>query len=90
MKKLVRDYCTSNYNLCESRWPKLDASERTEIQNLLHRLDEEMNLKVSGMNVHLQWDTGSDLDINVQCPCGNWHGYGTSGGSGGSCRCDTC
>lgn len=42
------------------------------------------------MNLYLEWDTGSDLDIQVYCGCGKWHGYGTDGGSGGSCRCDTC
>ena len=42
------------------------------------------------MNVVLLWDSGSDLDIQVKCACGLWHGYGTEGGSGGSCRCEEC
>ena len=24
------------------------------------------------------------------CGCGKWHGYGTEGGSGGSCKCEEC
>ena len=42
------------------------------------------------MNLYLEWETGSDLDINVKCACGLWHGYGTTGGSGGSCICLVC
>ena len=42
------------------------------------------------MNVYLEWTTGSDLDINVMCGCGKWHGYGTKGGSGGICKCEEC
>ena len=42
------------------------------------------------MNVVLEWSTGSDLDIQVRCGCDKWHGYGTEGGSGGSCRCTVC
>ena len=39
------------------------------------------------MNVYLSWNTGSDLDINVMCACGVWHGFGTRDGN---CVCKTC
>ena len=45
------------------------------------------------MNLILSWETGSDLDIQVMCGCGKWHGFGTDGqdgGSGGKCICDAC
>ena len=38
----------------------------------------------------MTWRTGSDLDIQVKCGCGKWHGHNTEGGSGGECKCDTC
>ena len=38
----------------------------------------------------LKWDTRSDLDIQVQCGCGIWHGFGTDGGSKGICKCEEC
>ena len=53
-------------------------------------MGEDMNLETEGMNVYLEWSTGSDLDINVMCACGKWHGYGTTGGSEGGCRCEEC
>ena len=39
------------------------------------------------MNIYLSWETGSDLDINVKCACGVWHGYGTDDSE---CKCETC
>ena len=39
------------------------------------------------INVYLSWNTGSDLDINVMCGCGVWHGIGTTDGS---CVCKSC
>ena len=39
------------------------------------------------MNVYLAWNTGSDLDINVMCGCGIWHGYGTPDAD---CYCNSC
>ena len=39
------------------------------------------------MNVYLSWNTGSDLDINVMCFCGVWHGFGTNDGK---CVCKIC
>ena len=53
-------------------------------------MGDEHALETEGMNVYLGWSTGSDLDINVMCGCGKWHGHGTEGGSGGSCRCEPC
>ena len=38
-------------------------------------------------NVILSWTTGSDLDINVMCGCGNWHGKGTNDVN---CSCNIC
>ena len=48
------------------------------------------NVKVKSMNVYLEWSSGSDLDIQVMCGCGNWYGYGISEDSGRSFRCATC
>ena len=45
------------------------------------------------MNLYLEWQGGSDLDINVMCGCGIWHGYGhdkVEDSSGGLCFCDPC
>ena len=88
VKKLLKDFCTSDHNLKKSRWPK--ATSGQPLAALLQRMHEQNNLEVKGMNLYLEWDTGSDLDIQVKCGCGKWHGYGTSGGSGGGCYCDTC
>ena len=88
-KFLIRDFCTSPFNMNESRWPKPDL-EKTDNMKLLQRLSRDYNLETKGINVYLEWETGSDLDINVMCGCGKWHGYGTSGGSAGSCKCDAC
>lgn len=88
-KVLLTDFCTSSNNFEKSRWPK-PKGDMTDMQKLLERMSDDYNLETTGINVYLEWDTGSDLDINVMCGCGNWHGYGTSGGSGGSCRCEKC
>ena len=46
-------------------------------------------LEVGGLNVILEWDTGSDLDIQVKCGCDNyWHGWGKRWF--GYCSCSTC
>ena len=39
--------------------------------------DDGLKLDTIGMNVILKWETGSDLDIQVMCGCGKWHGFGT-------------
>lgn len=39
-KKLLKDFCTSNYNMKHSLWPKPD-SKKTELQNLLQRLADD-------------------------------------------------
>lgn len=88
-KFLLRDFCTSEFNLNRSKWPR-PPSDMTQTEKLLRRLSDEHNLETEAMNLYLEWSTGSDLDINVMCGCGNWHGYGTSGGSEGSCKCETC
>ena len=87
-KCLIQDFCTSQFNLNESRWPK-PSRDLTDTQKLLQRLTKEFNLETTGINVYLEWNTGSDLDINVMCGCGIWHGYGTEAyrGSGGDCFC---
>ena len=54
------------------------------------RLSDDYSLYTEGMNVILKWKTGSDLDIQVKCGCEKWHGFGTTGGSKGSCKCETC
>ena len=51
---------------------------------------EGKGIETIGINVVLQWNSGSNLDIQVMCGCGKWHGDGTLGGSEGSCRCDKC
>lgn len=61
-KHLVQDFCTSAFNLNESKWAE-PISEQTPIHKLLERMSNEYNLEVKGMNVVLQWETGSDLDI---------------------------
>ena len=61
----------------------------TNLQLLLKQLTDR-GLETDAMNVYLKWSTGSDLDINVRCGCGKWHGFGTTGGSAGSCRCEEC
>lgn len=50
-------------------------------------MGDDYNLQVEGMNVYLKWETGSDLDIQVRCGCGDWHGYGTWDRS---CICQKC
>ena len=86
---LLKDFCTSNHNLKRSRWPKPDAI-RSGTSKLLERLRDDYRLSVDGMNVYFTWETGSDLDINVMCGCGKWHGYGTTGGSEGNIICREC
>jgi len=57
-----------------------------------------MNLHTADLNIILEWNTGSDLDIMVMCACNIWHGYGAENaygaveynGSGGSCYCEKC
>lgn len=49
-----------------------------------------MQLTTQGMNIYVKWTTGSDLDLQVMCGCGKWHGYGTTGGSGGHIKCNIC
>ena len=61
--KLVNDYCLSQYNLNESRWPIEELTNPNEMHKLLQRLSNELNLETKGFNVHLEWTTGSDLDI---------------------------
>lgn len=53
-------------------------------------MTKDFQLETKGMNYHLEWSTGSDLDIQVMCGCGtdNWMGYGTSGDS--NCVCNKC
>lgn len=87
-KYLLKDNCLSRTNM-DSRWPK-KFEDLNEVQQLHRRLGEDENLYTKGMNIVLMWSTGSDLDINVMCGCGKWHGYGTSGGSEGSCYCNVC
>ena len=89
-KHLLQDYCTSQRNILESKWKKPN-DELAETYHWLQRATE-MDLDTKGMNLHLEWTTGSDLDIQVMCGCGIWHGYGTEdeGGSGGDCFCETC
>ena len=78
-KCLTQDYCTSDYNLNKSRWNK-PSSLQTDTEKLMERL-KEFNCETEGMHVVLEWTSGSDLDIQVMCGCGIWHGYGTHGGS---------
>lgn len=85
-KNLVQDFCSSKNNV-KTRWPK--PSEMDSGTSILQRLTE-MDLHTTDLNVYLDWNTGSDLDIEVKCACGIWHGYGTSGGSEGGCYCDIC
>ena len=87
-KCLTKDYCTSDYNLNKSRWNKPTITQ-TDTDRLMERLNE-FNCETEGMNVVLEWTGASDLDIQVMCGCGKWHGYGTEGGSRGLCKCDTC
>ena len=88
-KFLMNDFCTSESNF-KSRWPKPEK-ELNNIQQLLRSMGDEAGvIDTIGMNVVLMWNSGSDLDIQVMCACGKWHGYGSSGGSGDSCRCDEC
>ena len=61
-KQLVKDFCTSSFNLNESKWDK-PIGDKTPVHKLLERMSIDFNLKVTGMNVVLEWDTGSDLDI---------------------------
>ena len=75
-KHLVHDFCTSDFNLNKSKW--VDPTyQQGETNTLLERMGKDYNLEVKGMNVYLKWETGSDLDINVMCGCGTWHGFGT-------------
>jgi hypothetical protein len=57
------------------------------LQKIRERLNDEGKAVITTMNVYLAWNTGSDLDINVMCGCGIWHGYGTKDYE---CFCDTC
>jgi len=41
----------------------LPDGDKTPAHKLLERMREVHNLQVTGMNVVLEWDTGSDLDI---------------------------
>ena len=66
--------------MIQSRWAKPN-SDMSNMQKLLERLTKDHQLATKTMNVYLEWNTGSDLDINVMCGCGKWHGYGTTGGS---------
>ena len=61
-KRLVTDFCTSTFNLNESRWDK-PKDDQTSVQKLLERMSDEHNLEVNGMSLVLEWNTGSDLDI---------------------------
>lgn len=61
-KVLLRDYCTSESNLKESRWPKPEQIQ-SGMQKLLERLGEDMQLTTQGMNIYVKWTTGSDLDL---------------------------
>jgi len=61
-KRLIKDFCTSAHNFKESKWDK-PKSDQTSVQKLLERMSDEHNLEVDGMNLVLEWSTGSDLDI---------------------------
>ena len=39
VKTLLQDYCTSEYNLTQSKWPKV--TDLNDTQKLLQRLDAE-------------------------------------------------
>ena len=39
-KRLLNDFCTSEYNLKDSLWPKPDA-QKSKLQNLLQRLADD-------------------------------------------------
>ena len=41
------------------------------------------------MNLYLEWNTGSDLDIQVMCGCEKWHGF-SKWNILGSCECTKC
>ena len=86
-KKLLRDFCVSKSNF-KSRWPEYEKNPQ-EVKLLHRRLGEE-GLKVDTLNVYLCWTSGSDLDINIKCGCGVWHGFGALGGSAGDCYCEKC
>ena len=51
-KQLVKDFCTSSFNLNESKWDKPNG-DKTPVHKLLERMSMDYNLKVSGMNVVL-------------------------------------
>jgi len=51
-KRLVMDFCTSNFNLKQSRWDK-PKNDKTPVHKLLERMSDEHNLEVEGMNVVL-------------------------------------
>ena len=87
-KYLVNDFCTSEHNLTKSKWVE-PSSKNTPINKLLQRMSDEHHLEVLGMNVYLQWNTGSDLDIQVKCGCDKWHGFGTRRFFG-RCKCKKC
>ena len=50
VKHLVKDFCTSEYNLNSSKWLKPTA-EQSPLHKLLERMSDEYNLVVEGMNV---------------------------------------
>ena len=50
VKHLVKDFCTSEYNLNSSKWLK-PTSEQSPLHKLLERMSDEYNLVVEGMNV---------------------------------------
>ncbi len=47
-----------------------------EMTQIMKMLNEDEQVHVNGINVYLEWKNGSDLDIQVMCGCGKWHGYG--------------
>jgi len=89
-RHLLADYCLSQNNMESARYP-VTTPKNTEILRGLERLRQDFGCTIDGaMNVTLEWKTGSDLDIQVRCPCGSdgtWHGYGTPDCG---CKCVEC
>lgn len=85
-KRLVKDYCTSEFNLKKSIWPHPDG-ELTDGTVFLNRLQSDFACFTTGLNINLTWRTGSDLDLQTMCGCKKWWGVGTPNGNKECTKC---
>ena len=51
-KRLIKDFCTSSFNLNKSKWNKPEG-DKTPARKQLERIREVFHLEVSGMNLVL-------------------------------------